>query len=573
MHKSHAYSARVNDEHYRQRVSQLLDASRFIQILIGLYDWLDDSAKDLLIGSGIEFGNSSSWWVVFDIIFPRLESSSVAAFVSRLCSQASIDQARSRFGDFVSRISILSAKADAEGLSIDNLIDIYICLKILYNPIPFQEWPGFEYIRRVGRWVFAHAVTTPYIASTLYRSLYEESRYEEIIRSQYVLKKSIVTGNIIVLDTAFAFKAFGHQTLYSDMIYKISVLLPQRELFCPVDTRWVANKYLHRILVDAGVKLTEVDLTEANPLSYRGWYMHIGLPIVSEGLPEDNENPAHRVTFLEYGRLSRYFHVSSLAKRVNNNDLSNNRFPIQSLLPSTDHENDFIALIWRTNQFKRETTDYNNYRNSDEHSVLRAAALLSQALSIRIVILNDLEDSLSQSIVSQYPLLTNPSINGCRVSEIDYINCLRDCMAVLAGPSGAFVAGAFLFNKPTLAFDYPVLYGDHYNPYLYYCRSNSTVNGSVIGPDDRIIERLPHNGTTQTRLGVRTTPLDQQQLYNAFEIFVKGVLAVKQHVLSSVEFSQRLNSVIKSSDPSTDIPIVPSRIHSFLPYLESKCLT
>ena len=187
-----------------------------------------------------------------------------------------------------------------------------------------------------------------------------------------------------------------------------------------------------------------------------------------------------------------------------------------------------MALGWRSNDFKGETTIFNNHRNSNENAVLNAAKTVAGRLKVPIVVLNDINHDESKAIIDSSEFLFHLS-ESFNYSHSDYMAIISSSSAFLSGPSGAMNAGSIL-SKPTLLFDWPSFHVELYNPWIYYLPSQLTgPNGFIHSHKNRtynciLVNELPYNGISITKKGFHITALSQSSLALEFGNFIESII-------------------------------------------------
>ena len=181
----------------------------------------------------------------------------------------------------------------------------------------------------------------------------------------------------------------------------------------------------------------------------------------------------------------------------------------------------YIVCQWHTSTFKSQDPEYNSYRSSKNHDVIKAIDYVSSNLKVHIVILNKIEDLNTQRQILINPFLHAPFITN-NVTGRDYLEILAKAKMFLSGTSGAHLAGCMLFKIPTLNFDYPIFFPPV--PFDYFCVSHSSLKSPLNNKTNtskmHLASTVPHNGFKIRALGYVTQTQTWQELAANMQEFI-----------------------------------------------------
>ena len=431
-------------------------------------------------------------------------------------------------------------------LRLEEISFLYFLNNIATNPVGMTHTSTYKKIIELLKQVqIISNAFVPFTATAFARTLWEKAAYK-----QYdFFKKALFMqqkNNLELIDSGWGFNAFGHQVQYGDLAFKINSIQNELQYRLLVDRRTVANLPLLNHQIDSGFPIQLIDLVKCEPHFLRAWDIRFIM------LPDESKSESN---YLQRTLIVAAPTINKIYYQQNINDVPHWTYDshhleipndLRSFFDLTKGEN-FICASWRTDAFKNEFTDFNHHRNSNEFEVVTALDRFSRSLKVHVYIICLVSDLSAIDNIRSNPYLHfyNDFEN---LTEESYAFLLKQCSIFFTGPSGCQSAGALLFGKPTLIFDYP-WHGDFGEPYIFVLHKKVKYKNRYISlPETKqIMQSIPLNGISIRAAGIEFEELDSNTLEKSFTTFYsnfikhKDIFSHDKILEKAIEFSTYLS--------------------------------
>ena len=225
----------------------------------------------------------------------------------------------------------------------------------------------------------------PILATPLNRFYTETCDFQSLIDLRNRIHEQENKESLEKINGYSLFMAFGHQIVYPYHAY-VANLEWDRNYQITYDPDLCNNSLLAKLQLVSGYPLVPERLTsKVEPNIVRAWPPTIGIhfPSIAADTVINGK--------MSHDYLTTYFSKceKSIPPSLDYNSLKNNYSPKCSVLKAIKNsKTKFIAVQWRTDLYKGETTNYNLYRNSQDSNVLHACHELSISMKVNFLILN-----------------------------------------------------------------------------------------------------------------------------------------------------------------------------------------
>jgi len=515
--KYRQYELNAEDEEKAERAWRLRWT---IQILAGMHYLVCGEVWERIQIHLIKVNQYDTWRDRFDYIYSKLLKDDKGLEKLDLLLNANAGSSDDNLG-----LDLLTKKLRSNILNegILAFYDLYLlmkAIKICSNPVGV---PLIAYRRCITVVKLAFALSgemLPALGECLLRLFVDSGNEPSIDRLQTIVYLQEGVENLAVVDTLHLCSVFGHQWTYPHIAGHLSRLNEGLEHKCYLDPRRVANKALFKVQKESGLPIIETDITRPATEALRAW--HVLIVVSHKHLLGFNKFPLD----CDSSIYSREIQMMNKIQRGNNKK-TKYRAPMRKEISGevadfVSSSKGYVCISWRTNTFKGECTNYNDYRNSNPKAVVAAIKTFASNHDVDVVVVcateNDHKESLLQCSKIKMP------VSFEMMSDADYLYLLANSRAFLTGCSGAQDCASMLYNKPTLVFDYPLFFaGDGYSKVEYDMgRMKLFENGVRINGDPRSLsKRIPRNGMTLSEMGISWTPLSEDELIKCFSDFWK----------------------------------------------------
>jgi len=512
------YNAQRLTRSQQGQVAFYRKASDFAQIILAISHL--DCSPELALALKLANSGSFNWKSRHDEIWLNTVNNTgslVKSLRPIVLASCSLNVSSVLRNSVLHEASNLSSKTN---ISPPDLLLFYCLLLIAANPVGYSAYICQIANRFTKQLCVLSPVWLPILARALNRHYLDDCNYSSAYALRQIVHEQERHDSLFHNLDPFAFYAFGHQYVFLNFYSLFNTHCSAGLLYrVRVDPRLVANPVLLKDQIRSGFPVELIDVLSSGPSSYRGW------DLVTSGPLREHVDESSRIC--DYQMI----YYSQTASWTASNFARIDR-PIPSRPPTSapvkeliDKAGEYYVANWRTNQFKGETTSFNEPRNSNEEDVVAALLHFAQHYRIHIVIICQPSPSSLQRIEQSQWVSYGLHASDC--SYADYLSILAGCSGVLTGMSGAWAAGSYLYNKNTLVFDcpwyvHPRLYND-FNTALVYKPLSADSAARFPHLDYRQLQgtadSLPHDGILLEMLGITFRSLDQRELYEAFQIF------------------------------------------------------
>ncbi len=505
----------------RELFSQRLIIAKEVQLIVALRDILDQKSiiylKNLIRD---DLRNERDWKISFDRIFSRLIGNKdlVSSLKQNIGSE--INPKKIPLKMFISaQNQFLEGQVSLEIVSL-----LSTAISVVKNPIGLQDTVIYKASHQlVKRILISSDILVPVLAEAFLRAFEEKANYKSVDRLREIIKSQegrqsvqIYLGNI--------FYSFGHQVIYPDTLHKLMLEDSIYNYEFISDFRTVSNPGLMHMQQNAGMNIKHILTNQiVDPKFFRTWSLTLGIYYPIDLARRNCDRYSVRSPFdIQTLANSLYFKSSEQREPLCKPFLN---IPIKdkAIKHMIDQTNEFIFIQWRTNTYKNETTDYNNYRNSNELEVIYALDDFTRRTKSFAYIGCEVETTKAKEIISRNDFIFFAE-QFESLNRDDYLFLLSRCKFFFSGASGAYCSAGLLFHRPTLVFDWPLFFPIPYHPYCWYMSSDLLLDGFPVNKSRyELAATLPHNTKIINQRGYYTKNNSHSDILMALSIFNRSL--------------------------------------------------